>query len=436
MHVLMALAAQKVKQQTSKREQRVSAFWTLAGTVLLLAVYSVINNGYGDLFSVLSRFLQADLQGAQSHAMSLMRLAPVVAAATVIMVVLGVSMIPLLAVRIKRIDPEHNKQQKKNMFEVATPRRQFLMIMALLVTEELYARWLFLGVLHPHISFLSGVAGFYLLFFIGNGSWALVHLFNYKNKKLRNPVMVLPQFVGGIVLTGVYISFGLVGAILVHVAYDMILFALDRRDRFNGGEIALVIYHTIIGAIALAMFTRSGHDLRDMKVWLNADLKTMALPGWSFADYVWAVLFITSVITVVLELLLFDREGGETRYEAFRHFVLFVLSLMAAFTVMAMLNEVWHEAVAIKILLLSVVLTFLVKSASGSGVARAWWEALTIMSVTLAAIVAVGPLMAGWLVLILAVVHGPDRLIRYLDKDAVTGVAEAIKQQVVASSRA
>ncbi|MBU1180169.1 CPBP family intramembrane metalloprotease [Patescibacteria group bacterium] len=92
-------------------------------------------------------------------------------------------------------------------------------ILITVVIEELAMRWLFLGVF-TKISFLSGTGAFYALLVASNILFALAHRGNVKNKKQRNVLRTFSQFASGIILSFVFVKFGLFIAICVHLLHN------------------------------------------------------------------------------------------------------------------------------------------------------------------------------------------------------------------------
>lgn len=84
--------------------------------------------------------------------------------------------------------------------------------------EELYARALFLGFLAKLKP--SSMWWFYAMFLLGNGSWALVHMTSFNN---ASALHCLPQFMGGIVLSYAFLTYGFVGCASLHIAYNWTL---------------------------------------------------------------------------------------------------------------------------------------------------------------------------------------------------------------------
>ena len=105
-------------------------------------------------------------------------------------------------------------------------------IAAIVLFEEFYTRWLLLGVLagaHPSAN------TFYGLFLIGNGLWAIGHLWNYPPGD-RNIVRVLPQFLLGIPMAVMFRSCGLAGAFTAHFVWNMLPLLPRFVDQAYRGE--------------------------------------------------------------------------------------------------------------------------------------------------------------------------------------------------------
>jgi len=91
----------------------------------------------------------------------------------------------------------------------------------IVLIEEFYARWLFLGLL-TQISWLSGPSAFYLLFLAGNVLWTLIHIANWVKGQRRISV-VFPVFCYGIVAVVMFLRHGLLGAFIAHLFWDLVL---------------------------------------------------------------------------------------------------------------------------------------------------------------------------------------------------------------------
>jgi len=94
-------------------------------------------------------------------------------------------------------------------------------IASIVLFEEFYARWLFLGLL-TQIAWLSGPTGFYLLFLAGNALWTAIHIANYVKGRRRIGV-VIPVFCYGFIAVAMYLRHGLLGAYLAHIIWDLLI---------------------------------------------------------------------------------------------------------------------------------------------------------------------------------------------------------------------
>jgi hypothetical protein len=107
------------------------------------------------------------------------------------------------------------------------PHRAMALIMALhkvaciVLIEEFYARWLFLGLL-AKLAWFPGVYWFYFFFFFGNTLWSALHITNYR-KGERHISVTIPVFCYGFIAAVMFLRYGLVGAFVCHLIWDCIL---------------------------------------------------------------------------------------------------------------------------------------------------------------------------------------------------------------------
>lgn len=177
------------------------------------------------------------------------------------------------------------------------------------IAEEVYARWFLLGFLPSHFAIASGKTAFYILFFFGNATWALAHLDNYRSKQDRQWLRVLPQFVGGILLTYAFVKYGLAITILIHLLSNATVFALSKSDDLIVADACLLIFH-----LACCLFSGFAMDNSFVGVltWLVGQSGEV-MPGWDFDDYTLLFVFVRSFPEVVFTLLGYDRYGTTTR---------------------------------------------------------------------------------------------------------------------------
>jgi len=314
----------------------------------------------------------------------------------------------------EKILGESGEHALDDMFEEMKEGNHFFSIFFYTFVEELFARWFFLGLL-TKIPFLSGTVAFYALFLIGNGIWALIHLSNYKEEKDRRMFRVLPQFVGGVFLTYVFVKYGLLAAILAHFAFNAILLAMHKVQRINYYIDGLIIgYAALCAAISYALMEK---PLADILLWFD-DNPVFRLPGWEFWDYVKVSVFLSSSLVIVFGLLLYDRgEAGkktdeDTRLVDYIIGVPIVIGLL--YGVYALLG-LFITNVPYRVLVLAILLTFFQTGASGSAVARAFWGGLPNTYVMICILQALGFWPAlGWIAVKTAV-HIPMIVLNKLD---------------------
>lgn len=269
--------------------------------------------------------------------------------------------------------------------------------------EELFARELFLGLL-PKLSFLSGPVAFYVLFFIGNSIWALIHLPNYRKESDRKVLRVLPQFVAGVFFTYIFIKFGLLAAILTHFASNAVIFAFYKTQRIRPADLMIIIYS---GICAWATYSLMTKPISDILPWF-ANNPQFKLVHWEFWDYVKVSIFISAFFKIAFGIMLYDQRDTESKPEKGKTSLLGFIFGMAIFigisyVIYALLGFV-TDSVPYRILLLAIILTFLQKGSSGSALARTFWVGLPDTYVTICIIQALGFFPAiGWAVLELLV---------------------------------
>jgi len=191
-------------------------------------------------------------------------------------------------------------QSKKNvvgdLFERGDRKKFFLIIFILIILEEGLARYLFLGIL-PHIPFLSGTIAFYGLLIVGNGIWALMHLDNYAYSEDRHPLRVLPQFIGGLFLTVIFVKYGLWLAIMTHFAFDSVLFSLDKIQRVSAIDVMISGYTALCCGIAWHLMNK---PITDIGAWFGPTVQ-FALPGWNFWDYLKLAVLFTGAFQLICD---------------------------------------------------------------------------------------------------------------------------------------
>lgn len=172
------------------------------------------------------------------------------------------------------------------------------------ILEETYARAILLGLATVPLGALIGESGaFYALFALGAVPQVWEYRSMYRDKREQKQFgRLLPQFAGMVILAVVFAQFGLIASVLVHVLYNLVLASLDRytaQARRGAGRV-------VVGSVLLAAGGLAGLVLLGETPWHIANLQFSGFYG-----YLWASLFFSGLLMLVLELLLYDPEPLE-----------------------------------------------------------------------------------------------------------------------------
>jgi hypothetical protein len=270
----------------------------------LLALIAWKAEVFGMVINELIMFISGGFREVASNHTTFLMMFPVILA----VVVLNLSCAVGANVLQEKILGKSGKHMLVDFFEEMEEDNHFFTFFVIVLLEELFARWFFLGLL-TKISFLSGTVAFYALFLIGNGIWALIHLSNFKEEKDRKVLRVLPQFVGGVFFTYVFVKYGLLAAILAHFASNAVIFAVHKVQRINVIDGLIVGYAALCAAISYTLMEK---PLADVLPWF-ADSPVFRLQGWEFWDYVKISVFLSASFVIVFGLLLYDRGEAEKK---------------------------------------------------------------------------------------------------------------------------
>lgn len=372
------------------------------GTFALLTFIAVKSQAIGIAGSELLTFLLGGVKQIRSNDTTFLAMFPLILAVVVLELPATISAGVLQA----KILGKSGKHGLSELFKKMGESNHFFTFFVIVLLEELFARWLFLGVL-TKIPFLSGTIAFYTLFLVGNGLWALVHLTNFKDSKDRKTLRVLPQFVAGAFFTYVFIKYGLLAAVLTHFASNAVLFAFHRVQRVNIVDALIVGYATLCAGISYWLMEK---PVTDVIPWF-ANNPTFTLTGWGFWDYLKVSVFLSSCFVIIFGVLLYDRgavhqqkSGKKIGLPVYLIGIAIVIGLLYGLYALLGLLIV---SVPYRILVLAILFTFLQKGASGSAVARSFWTGLPNVYITMCILQALGFWLAVGYILAEAVIESP-----------------------------
>ena len=258
--------------------------------------------------------------------------------------------------------------------------------------------------------FLSGTIGFYLLFLLGNGIWAIAHLKNYDDANERNILRILPQFIGGTFHAYIFVKYGLLVCIIEHFAFDAVGFSLNKIRNTSRDDIAALILAGIYAVISYGTMTK---PISDIQKWFNEN-PTFALEGWEFWDYAKLWVFLTSSLTVLFILLLYDRRKPKDDSGILTKIMLKIIDpaltvaiIYGAFSVLGK----FFESVPYRIMTLAILLMFFKKDASGSAMAETFWSGLAGLYIAICIISALGFWDSVRFLFLMSILHYPFSLL-------------------------
>ncbi len=372
------------------------------GTFALLAFIAVKTQAIGTAGSELLIFLLGGVNQIASNDTAFLMMFPII----ITVVVLELPATILTGIFQAKFLGKSGKHGLTELFREMGEGNHFFTFFVLVLAEELFARWLFLGAL-TKIPFLSGAVAFYTLFLIGNGIWALVHLSNFKEEKDRKMLRVLPQFVAGVFFTYVFVKYGLLAVVLTHFASNAVLFAFHKIQRVNVIDALIVGYAALCAGVSYWLTEK---PITDVLPWF-ANNPTFMLNGWEFWDYLKVSVFLSSCFVIVFGFLLYDRgavhkqkEGKEITLPVYLLGIAIVIGLL--YGLYALLG-LFIASVPYRILVLAILFTFLQKGASGSSVARSFWTGLPNVYITMCVLQALGFWLAVGYVLAEAIIELP-----------------------------
>lgn len=379
--------------------------YSALGTFVLLAVIAWITGAFPIAVDGMMTFMTGGFRELAAHQTTFITMIVVLMAVVVLELPANMSGVYVQA----KLCGQSGKHAVSELFEKMGRGNHFLLFFTLVVAEELFARWLFLGLL-PKIPFLSSTIAFYLLMLAGNALWALVHLANFTEQKDRKILRVLPQFIAGIFFAYVFVAFGLLAAVLVHFASNMILFATHKNQRTSAIDGLIVAYGAVTAAISYMLMSK---PLSDIAPWFSST-PVFQLESWTFWDYTLLSVLVSGCITVLFGALCYDRgESGEKA--ELRYLVLGIpVTIGIVYGIYALLGLLLSDSPYL-ILLTTIIVVFINQSSSGSGVAHVFWSGVPSMYITICCIQALGFWQALWWLVIISVVQLPQMLLNQYD---------------------
>lgn len=289
------------------------------------------------------------------------------------------------------------------------PWSPFTSLFVINFLEEVFARWLPLGLLGM-LPLLGSTGGFYTLALVFNVAWAYVHVYNYQRKRDRHWLRVLPQFLGGLTLIFAFAKFGFFPTLLCHVTYNAVVFSQEREQELNWVDAAIVVVNLVFALVAYSLMQ---HPLADIGQWFQTR-PVFELDGWGFWDYLKVVVFVTAGLEVVFSILLFDRPAVHNEDGSHVNEDIGAIDTMVGLSIAWLLNLVMSSYLYC-VVLVAVGFCFRQKQSTGNALSRTFLAGVPAMYVTLCAMAAVGFWHGVVLAVVMGLVRQPHKWLREID---------------------
>ena len=283
-------------------------------------------------------------------------------------------------------------------------------LFSIVAIEEILTRGLFLGLL---TKVFTGDFGFYAMFLIGNALWAFVHMYNFKDVKEQSILRVVPQFIGGIAFTYLYVRYGLLASIMAHYLYNTILMAMRKEKMPSAGTFFAFIYYIVLLVVTWFMMVNRGIGIPDLLIWVTEAV--VPLSGYNFWDYAIVLLGFDAIVGIIAVVLFLDTTDGKREAldkmseDGLFTFVLsaLIIALLNAAMILLMnwLLGFFIGSIIVRSIVITIILAMTTKSSSGSSLARATLVNLPDSFFTVAAFLVLGLWAAMGLSLVFLLVH-------------------------------
>ncbi len=277
--------------------------------------------------------------------------------------------------------------------------------------EEVIARLIPLGLL---TKVFPGPTAFYVLFFLGNFFWAILHFFNYEDKSDRSILRVLPQFVAGLLDGYLFVRYGFWITLMAHLFYDVILLSVLKKQEVTSNNVRILFYYVIVACVSGLILVTNHLSLAVFTPWIAGQTspflltnmffhgvrQIMPLPGLTFTDYLVLLIFFDALLEILTGVLLLDRGKIEEKYVRPQvilcDFVLYIAMVIGVNAVVS----IWVQDAFIRALIVTLVITLTGRTTTGSMMARSW----LIGSLSLFLIIAYVSVLGFWNTLLILII--------------------------------
>lgn len=251
-----------------------------------------------------------------------------------------------------------------------------------IIAEELFARWFFITVIGTWI-FQGSYLAIIISLVVGNVVWALVHLSNYKDPADRKIMAVLPQLLSGFIYAFIYIRYGFIVCLFVHLTFDFVLMAMDKKRNTVSKNIINGIYWLVVLLATLFVVNWQAITLPSLTPWLNNELVAPATQMWPMVALILYSMCFGGLLTNLLGFDDFEDSAAETLIK--NGFLSYILNNMLAMIILIGLIAFlsWglslfiHSAITVAIII-CLLFVLISQPKSGSAMANVWFVDMPI----------------------------------------------------------
>lgn len=355
-------------------------WWSMISSYALLCIIAYYFAPWKDIIIDLRLFFSGNAQDTLPGNFKFLEVVPIIAAIIVMELLLSI-----LAGIFGSICVGNGG---KNALKSMKPNNILKTLFIVVVAEELFARWFFLGFMANDLNLGNY---FYVLLIAGNGIWAWVHLYNYEDPNKRQLIRVLPQFIAGLFFSYVYVKFGLMATILTHFGSNAILFASDKNQIWDKKELRRLLTLVVFGGAILILIWLQVDIIGLFKQFVQFDEKIIR--NWTTNDFFALYISMYFVINTVFTFMMYDKNSSREKKEETVFIKKMVKIMVAAVIIIGLVVIVnwglsfFTNSLIWKSFISTIIVVLLIKHKSPNAAMRTFWTTIPLSMVSFTALI-------------------------------------------------
>lgn len=363
------------RRKTNRIILKLQGYWSMITSYVLLCIIAYYLAPWKELIADLVNLFSGDVQLIVPGKLTFQVVATIVIAVIVIEIPSSIGGAIIASVCAGAPSKSHSSSLFNGPESILETLFMFVII------EELFARWLFLGVLAemPNVA-IPGNIWFYTMLLIGNGIWAMIHLYNYKDPGERQLIRALPQFISGLFFSYIYVKFGLFVTILTHFGSNAILFASSKNTLWDKRELRKLVLFLFFGGAVSTLVLLNTNVLQLMNQFILFDEGVMKT--WTANDFFSLYITVYLLANFLFILMMYDATPSLDEGTPFFQKALKLMMYAMVFIGILMIIN-WGLSFFIKSLLVRSFVTIVLflatrKQYSASNAMREFWTLLPL----------------------------------------------------------